>query len=109
LPEGHLLLNYVWEKRAAIADGFKVFVHFGDPKEGGKYLFGQDHYIMNGLMDMTKPGEKIIKETYLIKIPKRALNKRLSVHIGLYSPVTGVRVKPTNRKTADNRVYLEEI
>ncbi len=107
LPKDYLFLEYSWKKSRKAVTKFKVFVHFED--ENKKYLFGQDHFILNGFTDMTKQGRKVIKERYLIKIPNYALDKKFSVYIGLYSPLTGKRVDVKNISTYDNRVLLGEI
>jgi hypothetical protein len=106
-PYGYLLLEYGWEKTGRINDKFMVFVHFEDKK--GKILFGQDHFISNGNADMMQDDNKLIKESYVVKIPDNALNKKLSVYIGLYSPATFQRVNAVNAPAKDNRVYLGRI
>jgi hypothetical protein len=107
LPYGYLLLEYGWEKTGRVNDKFMVFVHFED--KNGKILFGQDHFISNGNADMAQDGNALIKESYIIKIPDNALNEKLSVYIGLYSPVTQWRVNLVNAPAKDNRVFLGRI
>jgi hypothetical protein len=106
-PEGYLLLEYGWEKTGRINGKFMVFVHFED--KNGKILFGQDHFISNGNADMMQDDNKLIKESYVVKIPDNALNKKLSVYIGLYSPATFQRVNAVNAPAKDNRIYLGQI
>jgi Dolichyl-phosphate-mannose-protein mannosyltransferase len=101
LPDNHLLLSYRWKKRWNTKKPFMVFVHFGDAEKKIHNLFGQDHYLITG--------NRIINENYLIKIPKNGQGKKLSVHIGLYSPVTGERVRPLNRTSKNDRIYLGTI
>ena len=98
------MLRYGWEKTGSINDKFMVFVHFENRK--GDYLFGQDHFISNGNSNMTQDDTKLIKESYVVKIPENALNKKLSVYVGLYSPVTFWRVGVVNAPAKDNRVFL---
>jgi hypothetical protein len=107
LPENCLLLKYQWEKSGGAIPKFEIFVHFED--EAGIYLFGQDHFILNNLIDLTKPGYKFVEEKYVVKIPDNALRKKLKVLAGLYSPETWQRFKALNVETKDNRVRLGEI
>jgi hypothetical protein len=107
LPNDYLLLEYTWGKNMRPTEQFMVFVHFEDIE--GRNLFGQDHFIANGFNEMIKTGEDLFRETYIIKIPDNALEKELSVYIGLYSPITYQRVQVLSMTAKDNRVYLGKI
>ncbi|MBU4369655.1 glycosyltransferase family 39 protein [Patescibacteria group bacterium] len=107
LSKEYFLLDYVWQKTEEEIDEFKVLVHFED--QDGKYLFGQDHFISNGFIDLTKLDNRMINESYIIKIPQSALGKKVSIYVGLYSPITWQRVKVINLSTIDNRVSLGQI
>jgi hypothetical protein len=73
------------------------------------FLFGQDHFMSRGLVDMTQAGNNLVKESYIIQIPDNALGKDLSVYIGLYSPTSQVRFNVLNAPATGDRYYLGRI
>lgn len=105
LSNQYLRLEYDWLVQPQPREIFKVFVHFDD---GAGYKFGQDHFIMNGFVPEIKNGQPV-RERYIIEIPEKLREKKLTLLIGLYSPITGVRVPPLNISTPDQRVKLGNI
>jgi hypothetical protein len=107
LPYGYFLLEYGWEKTGPVSEQFKVFVHFED--ENGNILFGQDHYLNNGLIDPTRSGYGTTDEKYIVSIPDTAKGRKLTVFIGLLNATTGQRVQVLDKQTVGERFLLTHI
>jgi len=103
--ENYFFVSYFWEIINQPKENYKIFVHFEDKQ--GQSLFGQDHFLKNGLLDMKQliNGDKIV-ESYFIEIPPEYRDREFDIYIGVYSSDTFARLDIINIKTSDNRFRL---
>jgi len=99
-----LSLNLRWQTAAPLEHAFKVFVHLRQP--GGKSIAQSDSGPAGGFdpSDTWQPGQPILDRRALL-VPRNAPPGTYAVHVGLYTPENGTRLRvlsPTDSDEPDS-------
>ena len=102
----YIFITYFWNFIKKPSYNYKIFVHFAD--ENGSHLFGQDHFLKDGLVDMrTLNIDDKLAESYILKVPKQFRGKTFQIFIGLFDENSGKRITISNGIISDNRYRIK--
>jgi hypothetical protein len=107
-PGDAVLIAIDWRTRLPVEDPFKVFIHVYDQE--GNLVAQRDGEPVNGLRPLTSwSPEETIKDRIAMRLPTTLLPGTYVVRLGLYDPVSGLRLQAAGPAASADSLMIGQI